>query len=120
MNLGQVFLNVVINHVWKLIWCDYNACFRLIYAYYNIVTLDMSLKTLHYFGLLILPSIILGQLNSTISNGMEKELMPNSILKECYSGPIVWSNCQFKGVFRGGPEYGGGMASLKFPMVRQL
>ena len=33
----------------------------------------MSLKTLHYFVLLILPSIILGQqLNSTISNGMEK------------------------------------------------
>ena len=81
--------------------------------------LDMGLKTLYYFGLLILPYIVLGQqLNSTI--GMEKELMPNSILKECYSGPIVWSNCQFKGVFRGGPEYGGGMASLKFPMVRQL
>ena len=80
----------------------------------------MSLKTLHYFGLLILPSIIFGQLNSTISNGMDKELMPYSLLKECYSGPIVWSNCQFKGVFRGGPEYGGGMASLKFPMVRQL
>ena len=78
----------------------------------------MSLKTLHYFGLLILPSIILGQLNSTISNGMEKELMPNSILKECYSGPIVWSNCQFKKEFF--IENGGGAASLKFPMVRQL
>ena len=54
-------------------------------------------------------------MNSTI--GMEKELMPNSILKECYSGPIVWSNCQ---VGSNGPEYGGGAASLKFPMVRQL
>ena len=78
----------------------------------------MGLKTFYYFGLLILPNIILGQqLNSTI--GMEKELMPNSILKECYSGPIVWSNCRFKGEFRG-PEFGGGAASLKFPMVRQL
>ena len=71
----------------------------------------MSLKTLHYFGLLILPSIILGQqLNSTISNGMEKELMPNSILKECYSGPIIWSNCREKGE----DKY------IKFPMVCQL
>ena len=78
--------------------------------------LDMGLKTLYYFGLLILPYIVLGQqLNSTI--GMEKELMPNSILKECYSGPIVWSNCQLDS---NGPEYGGGAASLKFPMVRQL
>ena len=67
----------------------------------------MSLKTLHYFVLLILPSIIFGQLNSTLSNGMEKELMPNSILKECYSGPIVWSNCR-------DPGY------VKFPMVSQL
>ena len=68
----------------------------------------MLLKTMHYFVLLILPSIILGQqLNSTIFNGMEKELIPNSVLKECYSGPIVWSNCQFKGGF-------------KFPMVSQL
>ena len=76
----------------------------------------MGLKTFYYFGLLILPNIILGQqLNSTI--GMEKELMPNSILKECYSGPIVWSNCQFKGEFL---ETGEGAASLKFPMVRQL
>ena len=25
VNLDQVFLNVVINHIWKLIWCDYNA-----------------------------------------------------------------------------------------------
>ena len=58
----------------------------------------MGLKTLYYFGLLILPCIILGQqLNSTISNGIEKELMPNSLLKECYSGPIVWSNCKPKG-----------------------
>ena len=77
----------------------------------------MGLKTLYYFGLLILPYIVLGQqLNSTI--GMEKELMPNSILKECYSGPIVWSNCQFKKEFF--IENGGGAASLKFPMVRQL
>ena len=71
----------------------------------------MGLKTLFYFGLLILPYIILGQqLNSTISNGMEKELMRNSLLKECYSGPIVWSNCQKKGE----DKY------IKFPMVCQL
>ena len=84
--------------------------------------LDMRLKTLYFFGLLILPSVVLGVQNwiPITSNGMEKLLMPKSLLKECYSGPIVWSNCQFKGVFRGGPEYGGGMASLKFPMVRQL
>ena len=68
----------------------------------------MGLKTFYYFGLLILPNIILGQqLNSTI--GMEKELMPNSILKECYSGPIVWSNCRQKGE-----------TQIKFPMVCQL
>ena len=66
----------------------------------------MQLKTLYYFGLLILPNIILGQqLNSTI--GMEKELMPNSLLKECYSGPLIFSNCRDKGQF-------------KFPMVSQL
>ena len=65
----------------------------------------MGLKTFYYFGLLILPNIILGQqLNSTI--GMEKELMPNSLQKECYSGPIVWSNCH--------------TGEFKFPMVNQL
>ena len=69
----------------------------------------MSLKTLHYFGLLILPSIVVGQLNSTISDGMEKELMPYSLLKECYSGPIVWSNCKPKGE-----------VNPKFPRVCQL
>ena len=66
----------------------------------------MQLKTLYYFGLLILPYLIFGQqLNSTI--GMEKELMPNSLLKECYSGPLIFSNCRDKGQF-------------KFPMVSQL
>ena len=70
----------------------------------------MGLKTLCYFGLLILPYIILGQqLNSTIFNGMEKELIPNSLLKECYSGPIVWSNCKPKGEL-----------NPKFPRVCQL
>ena len=68
----------------------------------------MWLKTLYYFGLLILPSIILGQeWNSIISNGMEKEIMPKSQLMECYSGPIIWSNCREK-------DY------LKFPLVSQL
>ena len=58
----------------------------------------MWLKTLYYFGLLILPSIIFGQKWTPIfSNGMEKEIMPNSLLKECHSGPIVWSNCREKG-----------------------
>ena len=75
----------------------------------------MGLKTLYYFGLLILPYIVLGQqLNSTI--GMEKELMPNSILKECYSGPIIWSNCQEKGEDKRYAED----KYIKFPMVRQL
>ena len=73
--------------------------------------LDMRLKTLYFFGLLILPYIILGQgINEGIpitSNGMEKLLMPKSLLKECYSGPIVWSNCRDKGPY-------------KFPMVSQL
>ena len=69
--------------------------------------LDMSLKTLYYFGLLILPSIILGQFNSIISNGMEKLIMPKSQLKECYSGPIIWSNCREKG-------------QLKFPEESQI
>ena len=58
----------------------------------------MWIKRLYYFGLLILPSIILGQQWTPIfSNGMEKEIMPNSLLKECHSGPIVWSNCREKG-----------------------
>ena len=70
----------------------------------------MLLKTLYYFGLLILPSIILGQQWTPIfSNGMEKEIMPNSLLKECHSGPIVWSNCKPKGENQ-----------PKFPRVRQL
>ena len=77
----------------------------------------MGLKTLCYFGLLILPNIILGQqLNLTISNGMEKVLMPNSILKECYSGPIIWSNCQEKGEDKRYAED----KYIKFPMVCQL
>ena len=68
----------------------------------------MWIKRLYYFGLLILPSIILGQQWTPIfSNGMEKEIMPNSLLKECHSGPIVWSNCRDKGPY-------------KFPMVSQL
>ena len=68
----------------------------------------MWLKTLYYFGLLILPSIILGQeWNSIISNGMEKEIMQRSQLKECYSGPIIWSNCRDPGYW-------------KFPEVSQL
>ena len=72
----------------------------------------MGLKTLYYFGLLILSNIILGQQsNSTISNGMEKELLWNSVLKECYSGPIVWSNCRDKGK----PDIAG-----NFPLVCQL
>ena len=72
--------------------------------------LDMRLlKNIVFFGLLILPSVILGLQNwiPITSNGMEKLLMPKSQLKECYSGPIVWSNCR-------DPGY------LKFPMVSQL
>ena len=38
---------------------------------------------------------------------MEKLIMSRSQLKECYSGPIVWSNCR-----ETGPR--------KFPMVSQL
>ena len=75
----------------------------------------MWLKTLYYFGLLILPSIILGQnfgINNIgipiISNGVEKLMMPKSQLMECYSGPIIWSNCQAKGSQE---------EKLKFPMV---
>ena len=66
----------------------------------------MWLKTLYYFGLLILPSIIFGQKWTPIfSNGMEKEIMPNSLLKECHSGPIIWSNCREKGnMFSGQPN----------------
>ena len=67
----------------------------------------MWLKTLYYFGLLILPSIILGQWIPIISNGVEKLMMPKSQLMECYSGPIIWSNCQEKG-------------QNKFPMVSEL
>ena len=68
----------------------------------------MLLKTLYYFGLLILPTIILGQQwISIISNGMEKDIMSNSLLKECHSGPLIFSNCRDKGQF-------------KFPMVSQL
>ena len=72
--------------------------------------LDMRLlKNIVFFGLLILPSVILGLQNwiPITSNGMEKLLMPKSLLKECYSGPIVWSNCRDPGYF-------------KFPMVSQL
>ena len=69
----------------------------------------MWLKTLYYFGLLILPSKILGQKwTPIISNGIEKLMMPNSQLMECYSGPIIWSNCQVKGFQE---------EKLKFPMV---
>ena len=69
----------------------------------------MWLKTLYYFGLLILPSKILGQKwTPIISNGIEKLMMPNSQLMECYSGPIIWSNCQAKGSQE---------EKLKFPMV---
>ena len=65
-------------------------------------------KTLYYFGLLILPWLILGQQpGNIISNGMEKEIMPNSQLMECYSGPIIWSNCRDPGYW-------------KFPEVSQL
>ena len=66
-------------------------------------------KTLYYFGLLILPYIIMGQQtgNTIISNGMEKEIMQRSQLMECYSGPIIWSNCREKG-------------QIKFPEVSQL
>ena len=65
-------------------------------------------KTLYYFGLLILPWLILGQQpGNIISNGMEKEIMPNSQLMECYSGPIIWSNCREKG-------------QIKFPEVSKL
>ena len=71
------------------------------------VSLDMGLKTLYYFVLLIIPCIILGQWIPITSNGMEKLLMTRSQLKECYSGPIVWSNCRDPGYF-------------KFPMVSQL
>ena len=67
----------------------------------------MLLKTLYYFGLLILPTIILGQWTPIISNGMEKLIMPKSQLKECYSGPIIWSNCREKG-------------QKKFAMVSEL
>ena len=70
----------------------------------------MLLKTLYYFGLLILPSIILAQdldWIPIISNGVEKLMMPKSQLMECYSGPIIWSNCQEKG-------------QNKFPMVSEL
>ena len=67
----------------------------------------MGLKTLYYFGFLILPSIILGQWIPIISNGVEKLMMPKSQLMECYSGPIIWSNCQEKG-------------QIKFPMVSEL
>ena len=67
----------------------------------------MGLKTLYYFGLLILPSIIFGQWIPIISNGVEKLMMPNSQLMECYSGPIIWSNCREKG-----PN--------KFPKVSEL
>ena len=69
----------------------------------------MGLKTLYYFGLLILPSIILGrQWIPIISNGMEKLMMPKSQLMECYSGPIIYSNCREKGQV------------YKFPMVSEL
>ena len=75
----------------------------------RVIGIGMWLKTLYYFGLLILPTIILGQnLNSIISNGIEKDIVANSQLMECYSGPIVWSNCQEKG------------ALGKFPTVSQL
>ena len=68
----------------------------------------MWLKTLYYFGLLILPSIILGQkFTPIISNGVEKDIISNSLLKECHSGPIIWSNCREKGYW-------------KFPEVSQL
>ena len=71
----------------------------------------MGLKTLYYFGLLILPSIILGQDSDwipIISNGVEKLMMPKSQLMECYSGPIIYSNCLEKG------------QAYKFPMVSEL
>ena len=67
----------------------------------------MWIKRSYYFGLLILPSIILGQWIPIISNGVEKLMMPKSQLMECYSGPIIWSNCQEKG-------------QNKFPMVSEL
>ena len=71
----------------------------------------MWLKTLYYFGLLILPSIILGQDSDwipIISNGVGKLIMPKSQLMECYSGPIIYSNCREKGQV------------YKFPMVSEL
>ena len=61
----------------------------------------MRLITLYYFGLLILPWLILGQQpGNIISNGMEKEMRPNSLLKECHSGPLILSNCREKGNFK--------------------
>ena len=38
---------------------------------------------------------------------METEIMSNSLLKECHSGPLILSNCRKKGQW-------------KFPMVSQL
>ena len=71
--------------------------------------LDMWQKIL-YFGLII-SSQTLGQ-NSQVpnfqgpSNPNFQRKIPNdkSILKECYSGPIVWTNCRVPG-------------PLKFPEV---
>ena len=62
----------------------------------KIVYLDMWPKVL-YFCLLI-SSETLAQ-NSQVPNFQRKVPIGNSLLKECYSGPIIWTNCRVPGPF---------------------
>ena len=65
--------------------------------------LDMWLKIL-YYGLIILSSQTMGQnlQNSQEYNRQEHidMILQNSQLKECVSGPIIWSNCPVPGPFK--------------------
>ena len=67
----------------------------------NLLGLSMWLKVLYIC--LIISSETLGQ-NSQVPNFQRKIPNENSLLKECYSGPIVWTNCRVPG-------------SMKFPEV---
>ena len=54
----------------------------------------MWLKVLYFC--LFISSQTLGQ-NSQLPNFQRKIPNRNSLLKECYSGPIVWTNCHVPG-----------------------
>ena len=65
----------------------------------NIVyIMEMWIKLL-YFGLII----------SSETLGQRKIPTPRSLLKECYSGPIVWTNCRVPGMNQTFPAVGPGI-----------